>query len=457
MDEQQGKQPYTQQGTGRYISGYPYRVNGSPEMRQGPVFGAEDEETPGGVFDPGREPGRKTRRLAAAILLLAACAAAVLIFCNYSVRILSEEGKITFSISKKTEETLLEPHSGDAGASAGDEGEHTVQRAQDDGTRLFLTGAQKGSGDWAFQDIYASVIDSVVCVCVENVSGKSSASGIIMSDNGYIITNAHIISGAQDIRAILHSGEEYIASVVGSDIVTDLAVLKIDKNDCQYAVFADSDEVRAGDTVLAIGNPLGVEFSGTMTDGIVCAVNRGVYLNGYLTDLIQTNAAVYDGSAGGPLINMSGQVIGINTVKAADVDASVKGIGFAIPSKNAKPVIDELIEKGFVSGRPSLGFEAIDYNLPAQAAAFFGTPGGVMAAAVYESSDAYYKGIKAGDIIVALQGTEVSSVNELTKVMSQYSVGDSVTLIIYRKGAYYQTELTLADESSFRNQGGRTE
>ncbi len=401
----------------------------------------------------GAEKHRKSRPclhgqlVLALCMILTVCAVMLVFLKNYSVKILSQEGKITLSISDRArgDFDISSPAPEPPVAGKAHTAAHT--RTEDDGTRLQIV-VERSAQEKSVQEIYARMIDSVVCIEAVGAYTTVSASGIIMSSNGYIITNEHVIGSAQSINVTLQSGQVFTGMPVGSDTATDLAVLKIDKTDCTYAEFGDSEAIRVGDKVLAIGNPLGAKLAGTLTDGIISALNRNVEVNGYTLTLIQTNAALNDGSSGGPLINMYGQVIGINTLKSTDFDSAVEGIGFAIPIGAVKPIVDDLIEHGYIAGRPSLGFDAVNYDLPNSAVLFYGTPSGVIISSVNPKSDAGKKGIAQGDIIVSIDTEEVYSVSDLSKVKNRKAVGDEVTLVVYRKGNYYQVKITLVDEAA---------
>ena len=216
------------------------------------------------------------------------------------------------------------------------------------------------TGGLSLQEIYEKNIPSVVSVSCTLSAGSASGTGVILSSQGYIVTNAHVIDGAKYIRVLLTDGREQDASLVGTDAVSDLAVLRIQADGLTSAQFGDSDTLRVGDSVAAIGDPLGVDLRGTMTDGIVSAINRDVSINGRTMNLIQTNAALNSGNSGGPLINCFGQVVGINTMKisAFTDQAGVEGLGFAIPSTTVKEVVEQIIDYGYVPGRPTLGISA---------------------------------------------------------------------------------------------------
>ena len=302
----------------------------------------------------------------------------------------------------------------------------------------------------SLQAIYDKVIPSVASIsCVLQSSATSSGTGIVMSQDGYIITNYHVIEGAEQIFVLLEDDATYQASLVGGDETTDLAVLKIDATGLTPAEFGNSDALRVGDVVVAIGDPLGSELRGTMTDGIVSAINRDLNLSGRQMTLIQTNAALNSGNSGGPLINCYGQVIGINTMKMSSyssTSATVEGLGFAIPITAAKPILDELISQGYVSGRPAIGIQGQTLDLRTQV--FFHMPSGVVITAVEPGSDAEAKGLEPDDVIVGFNDTAISSLEDLVAAKNDLGSGDVVTLTIYRGGRYYEVDITLMDQTT---------
>ena len=251
------------------------------------------------------------------------------------------------------------------------------------------------------------------------------------------------------ISVLTNDNREFEAALVGSDEMSDLAVLKIDARGLQAAEFGDSSKLRVGDSVVAIGDPLGVQLRGTMTNGIISAINRDLTVGDRTMTLIQTNAALNNGNSGGPLINCYGQVIGINTVKMSSyytASATVEGLGFAIPISVAKPIIDELIENGYVAGRPAIGISGD--SLPTYYRAYYRLPDGVYVTSVNDGSDAKAKGIREGDIVTAINGEGISSIDDLNTIKNQYAAGDEVTLTIYRSGAYYEVTVTLVDQAT---------
>lgn len=300
--------------------------------------------------------------------------------------------------------------------------------------------------EMSLQDIYKKTIPSVVSITAIGDSGTATGTGIVMSSDGYIITNYHVVTTAYQIQVLLNDGNEYAASMVGGDETSDLTVLKIEAEGLTPAEFGDSSDVEVGDAVVAIGDPLGTELRGTMTDGIICGIQRDISVGDRTMTLMQTNAALNSGNSGGPLVNMHGQIIGINTMKLTSSYTSVEGIGFAIPVASAKPIVDELMEKGYVSGRPAFGFtvEVLD----ARIAAYFEVPGRLCIQSVDADSDAYQQGIREGDIITAIQGQSVSSADEFNRIKNEYVAGDQLTLTIYRSGSTMDIAVRLMDRAA---------
>ena len=305
----------------------------------------------------------------------------------------------------------------------------------------------EADGALSLQEIYKKCIGSVVSITASSQSGKSSGTGIVLSADGYLITNHHVIENAQVIAVQTSDERQFQAAIVGSDEASDLAVLKVDATDLQPAEFGDSGKLAVGDCVVAIGDPLGAQLRGTMTSGIVSAINRDLEVNDRTMTLIQTDAALNNGNSGGPLINCYGQVIGINTMKLRSYySTTAEGLGFAIPMAVAKPILEELMENGYVAGRPAIG---ISYDtLPLAFRIYYNLPEGVYISAVYDGSDAQAKGVAAGDIITAVNGTRVTSIDELNRVKNQFTAGDSITLTLYNGGSYRDVEVTLIDQAT---------
>ena len=296
------------------------------------------------------------------------------------------------------------------------------------------------------QEIYARCIPSVASISCSISGGSASGTGVVFSEEGYIVTNNHVVEDAHEIVVQLTDERVLSAELVGTDAVSDLAVLRIDADGLEPAEFGNSDTLQVGDTVVAIGDPLGVEYRGTMTDGIISAINRDVTVNGRTMSLIQTNAALNSGNSGGPLINSYGQVIGINTMKigAFTDDAGVEGIGFAIPSSYVLEIVSQLIDQGYVSGRPSLGLTGETLNSFYQR--YYRMPSGLYITEVASGSNAASVGIAAGDMLISLDDTPITSMEDLNAFLYSHAVGDTVTAVIYRSGREYSCSLPLEED-----------
>ena len=303
-------------------------------------------------------------------------------------------------------------------------------------------------GGMSLQAIYEKCIPSTVSILCTLPRGSSTGSGVVLSQDGYVITNYHVVEGAAAISVLFTDGRELSARMVGGDKLSDLAVLQVDARDLTPAEFGNSDSLRVGDMVVAIGDPLGIELRGTMTDGIVSAINRDLTTDGRTLTLIQTNAALNSGNSGGPLINCYGQVIGINTMKIGDYvsSAGVEGLGFAIPSTTVKLIVDQLLSQGYVSGRPELGIQGVD--IPEFYRYYYRMPEGVYVNAVAAGSDAAEKGIQVKDIILAIDGQRISSIDDIETFLYNHQPGDVVTLIIYRGGYQYEVDVILGESVS---------
>ena len=300
-------------------------------------------------------------------------------------------------------------------------------------------------GGLSLQEIYDRSIDSVVSISCAARESSSTGTGVILSDDGYVVTNCHVVEDAVSISVLLTDGSTFDATLVGSDAISDLAVLHIDAGNLTPANFGDSTSLRVGDSVVAIGDPLGIEFRGTMTNGIVSAINRDVTTDGRTMTLIQTNAALNSGNSGGPLINCYGQVIGINTMKISTFtdDAGVEGLGFAIPSATVKEIVEQLVSQGYVSGRPTLGLSGSGVSNFYQY--YYRMPSGLYISEVDENSSAAQAGIDAGDILISVDDTRITDADSLASVLYNYEVGDTVTVIIYRAGRQSSIQLTLTE------------
>lgn len=301
-------------------------------------------------------------------------------------------------------------------------------------------------GGLSLQEIYERNIVSVVSINAILTGGSSTGTGVILTEDGYIVTNAHVVENAAAISVQLTDQQVFQAQVIGTDELSDLAVLKISASDLTPAQFGDSSSLRVGDTVVAIGDPLGVEFRGTYTDGIISGIDRDVDMDGRTMTLLQTNAALNSGNSGGPLINCYGQVIGINTMKigAFTDKAGVEGLGFAIPSTTVKTIVDQLIAQGYVSGRPTLGISGEGLSTFYQH--YYRMPAGLYITQVSQSSDAYEQGVEEGDLLLSVNDTPVTSMDDLKSAVFSCEVGQTVQVTLYRGGQQYLLELTLQED-----------
>jgi len=267
---------------------------------------------------------------------------------------------------------------------------------------------------------------------------QGSGSGIIFDKRGYIVTNEHVIEGASNISVTLSGGRKVTAKLIGKDSKTDLAILKVDVDKLPVATFGNSSNVRVGDVAVAIGNPLGEEFSGSVTVGVISALNRSIDVDGRDYKVIQTDASINLGNSGGALCNEAGEVIGINSLKIS----SAEGIGFAISINEARPIIDAIMKNGYVS-RPSLGIisQFIDQNN----SDYYRVPIGVYVQEIMSNNSVDTSGLKAGDIIVSLDQTQIKSEDDLSGIIDKHKVGDFVASKVWRDGKEISLKLRLVD------------
>lgn len=282
----------------------------------------------------------------------------------------------------------------------------------------------------------------------ELAEGEAEGSGVIYSEDGYIITNYHVIQEAVNssnsaVKVTLANKEEYEATIVGADETTDLALLKIEAEGLTPAKFADSDKINVGEYAIAIGNPLGKEFAGSVTVGYISAVNRTITADGRTYNVIQTDAAINPGNSGGALVNSKGEVVGINTVKISD--ESVEGLGFAIPSNYALKIIEELKENGKIV-RPYIGIYGID--LDKTLASRNNLVEGVYIYKISANSPAQELGLQRGDVIVEFDGQKVLTINEINTIKNEKNIGDKVKIKVYRDGDYKEGVLTLGSDEN---------
>lgn len=315
------------------------------------------------------------------------------------------------------------------------------------------------TGALTTREIAAKVRPSVVGILASSRYSMSPklGSGIIWTEDGYIITNQHVISGMTDITVVLESGDRYPATLVGEDEYSDLAVIRIEATGLPAAEFGNSDALQVGDKAVCIGTPYDLSLMGTTTEGIISAINRDIVYENRVMTLIQTDATINPGNSGGPLVNEYGQVVGITSMKIMNEYQEFEGLGFAIPINTAKGIIEELVTYGKVVGKPALGISG--RMLSASTAAANNVPIGLYVSEVYSVSDAYNK-LRPGDIITKIDGTEITDLAIFNKIKNQHKAGDTVVLTVYRDINFYdelpgvtlEITVTLIDEELMTEQ-----
>ena len=302
----------------------------------------------------------------------------------------------------------------------------------------------------SLQELYDQCSKSIVAIkgYQDGVDGYYWGSGIILSKDGLILTNTHVIENCDTASVTLYDNSSYDAALVGADSTSDIAVLRIEATGLTPASFGDSAELAIGDKVAAIGNPLGETFRMTLTDGIISAIDRGISYNGHSMTLLQTNTAINEGNSGGALFNMYGQVIGVTNMKMMSSYSSIEGIGFAIPSSTIAAVADSLMQYGEVRGRTAIGITV--GAIPENVTSHYDLPTGLYVSAVEEKSDAAAKGIQQGDIITAVNGNPASATSDILTVKNTLSVGDTIAFTIWRDGETFDVDVTLVDENDLK-------
>ena len=302
----------------------------------------------------------------------------------------------------------------------------------------------------SLQELYDQCSKSIVAIkgYQDGVDGYYWGSGIILSKDGLILTNTHVIENCDTASVTLFDNSSYDAALVGADSTSDIAVLRIEATGLTPASFGDSAELAIGDQVAAIGNPLGETFRMTLTDGIISAIDRGISYNGHSMTLLQTNTAINEGNSGGALFNMYGQVIGVTNMKMMSSYSSIEGIGFAIPSSTIAAVADSLMQYGEVRGRTAIGITV--GAIPENVTSHYDLPTGLYVSAVEEKSDAAAKGIQQGDIITAVNGNPASATSDILTVKNTLSVGDTIAFTIWRDGETFDVDVTLVDENDLK-------
>ena len=349
---------------------------------------------------------------------------------------------------------------GFVGARVGNAGNKVVIQQVERTDSSAASGTAVASGGMTTSQVSEMVSPSVVVITTEQVVysqwswygqnqvESGAGSGVIISSDGYILTCAHVVSGASQITVTI-GDTDYTATVVGEDDTSDVAVLKIDATGLTPATVGDSDSLSVGDSVLAVGNPLG-ELGGTVTSGIVSALNRSVTIQGTSStntmSLIQMDASVSPGNSGGGLFNMNGELIGLVNAKSSSSDA--EGLGFAIPINDAIQVAQDLLENGYVSGRPYMGITYIAVTDAQTAAQFNVNAYGVYVVDVVQGGPADKAGLKVGDRIVSIDGTEIAQKDDLGTLMQQHTAGDTLSITVARDSQMQTVSLTLGEKNA---------
>ncbi len=389
-------------------------------------------------------PPQPKKKLNRGLIVTAVSAAAIMLICCTAVvtaMLMEAQGYMNPS------EDFMNPFGNEEDSAPSNQNSAAVDRDENAVYELpDMTTEQKGGEELSLVDINKKVKNSVVAVLIAQGEQEAefSGSGFIISADGYIITNAHVIDEASSIKIVLQDGiTEYKATIVGADERSDLAVLKVDAKNLAPVELGDSSLLEVGETVVAIGNPYGMELAGTVTNGIISALNRKIEMNGSYMTLIQTNASINPGNSGGPLVNVYGQVIGITSSKL--VASGYEGIGFAIPINDVVEIAEELITHGKVKTRAYIGISGRDFT--AQEAAQYQMPQGVLVAGVDLHCDAAAKGLQKNDIIVGFNGEKISSMAELNEKKDEFHPGDKVKITYWRNNKETTIEILLTEAS----------
>lgn len=329
----------------------------------------------------------------------------------------------------------------------------SVNQAAQTAEEVAVTVKQVESGEkMTPAQVYASTVNSVVSInstgTTYNVFGQqsqssSSGTGFIITADGYIVTNQHVVSGADTVQVTLYSGQTYAATVIGGDSDYDVAVIKIDAAGLQPVTLGSSESVNVGDTVLAIGNPLG-ELTFSMSQGIVSSVNRAINVDGTPFNMIQVDASINPGNSGGPLMNLYGQVVGIVSAKYSEYSSTtVEGLGFAIPIDDVASVITEIMESGSVSDKAYMAITCGTMTAEMAAQYQYDVDTGVFVYSVVSGGAGEKAGLQMGDVITKLNDTAITTRTDLTAALKNYRAGDTATLQVYRGGSYVDVTITF--------------
>ena len=358
------------------------------------------------------------------------------------------QNKNTASVSNTSESSAAAASDSSAASSASSSsGSYTVVSSDLPST------LKSNSGDKTLtpSEVYSMNVNAVVGITTEvttNVFGQTateacSGTGFIISEDGYIVTNNHVVEDANTVTVTLYDGTSYTATIVGTDSLNDVALLKVDATGLQPVTVADSDQIEVGEEVIAIGNPLG-ELTFTMTQGYISATDREINTDGTPINMMQTDAAINSGNSGGPLFDMNGNVVGITTAKysgTTSTGTTIEGIGFAIPINDVLKIVYDLKDNGYVTGRAYLGISVKD--LDSSTASTYNLPVGPMVETVNSGSCSEKAGLQQGDIITEFNGTKISSYTDLVAALQDCKAGDTVKMTVYRSGASKELTITL--------------
>ena len=339
-----------------------------------------------------------------------------------------------------------------AGVSAAAKVNHTGIQVSDREVAQVQTLKVDGSKQMTMSEVYASNVNSVVSINVsatstnyfgQTVQTAASGTGFLITEDGYILTNHHVVDGASSVSVTLYNGESYDAKVIGSDEDYDIAVLKIDVTGATPVVLGDSSKLAIGESVAAVGNPLG-ELTFSMTEGIVSCVNRAINVDGTPFNMIQVDCSINPGNSGGPLFNSYGEVVGIVSAKYSSYsNTTVEGIGFAIPINDVVSLVKDIMTNGYVTNKAYMGITPQTMNAQMAQQYRYDVTEGVFVCSVDPDSAAAKAGLKLGDVITKMDDTDITSYEDLVAAKKSYSAGDTVTLTVYREGKTIEVELTF--------------
>ncbi len=326
-----------------------------------------------------------------------------------------------------------------------------LEKVADRGSLTLQTGSS-GAAKLSYNEIFQKCSPSVVGI--KSFDGKSSdsyswGSGIVVSSDGYILTNTHVIDEGERATVQLYDGTTCAAKLVAADSQSDVAILKIEKTGLTPAVFASSKNIRTGDAVCAIGNPLSPDYSLTMTSGIISATSREISYNGAVMKLLQTDTSINEGNSGGPLFNDRGQVIGITNMKIVSSFSNIEGIGFAIPSDTLQSIVAALMNDGAVYGRSTIGVTV--GPISEDIADYYDIPVGLYVSEVLDNSDAKKQGIKKGDIITKVNGKDAHSTSDIAEEKSKLDIGDEISFTVWRSGSTFDVTVRIMDSVDIYN------